>query len=82
MIATNSMIAEAVVAKLNSEYNITRFSSETIMLNDIDIWRSSEEEDLEISFSDYCDLVDSIALHYACVYEQEGVYNEKKDDCF
>ena len=70
MIATNSMIAEAVVAKLVSEYNITRFSAETIMLDDIDVWRSPEVEDMEISFSSYCDLVDSIALHYACVDEQ------------
>lgn len=68
MIATNFMIAEAVVAQLASEYNITRFSAEDIMLDDIDIWRSPEEEDSEISVSEYLDLVNSIALHYACVH--------------
>lgn len=69
MVATNFMIAEAVVAKLVFEYNVTRFSAESIMLNDIDVWRSPDIEDMDISFSSYCDLVDSIALHYACIDE-------------
>lgn len=82
MIATNSMIAEAVVSKLESQYNITCYSAESIMLDDIDIWRYPEEEDSEISVSDYLYIVNSVALHYACVHEQKGVYNEKKDYCF